>query len=217
MPDDVKRSYRSSVRDAQAAATRAALREAAARLFVDQGYVATSIRQVAQAAGVAERTVYLAFPSKAALFQHTLNVAIVGDEGQRSVGDRMADEVLTLQDPHTVLAVTLDQAADLLDRAGDLIMVSVEAAGADPDMRAAAEAGSRATHAHYLALTEHLDRLGALAPGMHSERGSRRPVRPRLAAPAPSAAPQPPVEQARLSGVAAQHPERPDPALAATC
>jgi AcrR family transcriptional regulator len=166
VPDDVKRAYRSSVRDAQAAATRAALREAAARLFVDQGYVATSIRQVAQAAGVAERTVYLAFPSKAALFQHTLNVAIVGDEGQRSVGDRMADEVLTLQDPHAVLAVTLDQAADLLDRAGDLIMVSVEAAGSDPDMRAAAEAGSRATHAHYLALTEHLDRLGALAPGM---------------------------------------------------
>jgi hypothetical protein len=41
-------------------------------------------------------------------------------------------------------------------------MVSVEAAGADPDMRAAADAGSRATHEVCLALTRSLQKRDAL-------------------------------------------------------
>ncbi|HEX5406405.1 MAG TPA: helix-turn-helix domain-containing protein [Pseudonocardiaceae bacterium] len=59
MADPVKRAYRSPAR----AATRARIREAATRLFVAQGYVATTLRQVAAAAGVGERTLYDAFPS----------------------------------------------------------------------------------------------------------------------------------------------------------
>ena len=66
MADDVKRAYRSEARAASAAATRARIRDAAARLFVERGYVATTMREVASAAGVGERTLYDAFPTKAA-------------------------------------------------------------------------------------------------------------------------------------------------------
>ncbi len=45
-------------------------------------------------------------------------------------------------------------------------MVSVEAAGADPDMRAAADAGAAATHQVHLALTERLHERGALRDGL---------------------------------------------------
>ena len=45
-------------------------------------------------------------------------------------------------------------------------MVSIEAAGADPDMRAAADAGAAATHQVYLGLTENLHARGALRDGM---------------------------------------------------
>jgi hypothetical protein len=45
-------------------------------------------------------------------------------------------------------------------------MVSVEAAGADPDMRAAADAGADATHRVHLALTERLHAGGALRDGL---------------------------------------------------
>jgi hypothetical protein len=45
-------------------------------------------------------------------------------------------------------------------------MVSVEAAGADPDMRAAADAGAAATHQVHLALTERLYERGTLRDGL---------------------------------------------------
>ena len=50
MADPVKRTYRSPARAAAAAETRARIRAAAADLFVQQGYVATTLRQAAKEA-----------------------------------------------------------------------------------------------------------------------------------------------------------------------
>lgn len=165
MTEAVKRSYRSPGRASAAAATRARIREAAGRLFVEQGYAATSLRQIAKAAGVGERTLYDAFPSKGALFSHTLGVAVVGDEEPVAVAARpeIAD-ARQQPDPRQAIARHVSYTADLLDRAGDLIMVSVEAAGADPDMREAADAGAAATIGVHLALVESLHARGSLRP-----------------------------------------------------
>jgi len=167
MADSVKRAYRSPTRAAAAAATRARIRDAAARLLTEYGYVATTMRQIAAAAGVGERTLYDAFPTKAALFAHTLGVATVGDEDPVRVADR--PEVIATRDqadPRAAIAQLVAYATALLERAGDLIMVSVEAAGADPDMRSAADAGARATHQVELGLTEQLHSRGALRDGL---------------------------------------------------
>ncbi len=59
-----KRTYTSPTRERQAAETRARIVEAAARLFQSAGYGRTTIRQIADAAGVAPDTVYTAFGSK---------------------------------------------------------------------------------------------------------------------------------------------------------
>lgn len=167
MAGDVKREYRSEARAAAAAATRARIRDAAARLFVERGYVATTMRQVATAAGVGERTLYDAFPNKVALFTHTLSVATVGDEEPVRVFDRPDMAAARRQaDPRAAIADLIAYTAELLERAGDLIMVSVEAAGADPDMRAAAGAGADATHRVHLALTTALHQRGALRDGL---------------------------------------------------
>lgn len=167
MAGDVKRAYRSEARTAARAATRARIRDAAARLFVERGYVATTMREVASAATVGERTLYDAFPTKAALFTHTLSVATVGDEEPVRVFDR--PEMATARDqidPRAAISQLISYSTDLLERAGDLIMVSVEAAGADPDMRAAADAGADATHRLHLALTTALHERGALRDGL---------------------------------------------------
>jgi AcrR family transcriptional regulator len=167
MPEPVKRKYTSERRAASAAATRARIRATAAKLFVERGYAATTLRDVAAEAGVGERTLYDAFPGKAALFQHTLGVAIVGDEEPVRVADR--EELRDAEhdpDPAAALAKAVAYTAALLERAGDLIMVSVEAAGADPDMRAAADAGSKETHRVHLRLTRELHRRGALREGL---------------------------------------------------
>jgi AcrR family transcriptional regulator len=167
MAGDVKRAYRSEARAASAEATRARIRDAAARLFVERGYIATTMREVATAAGVGERTLYDAFPSKPTLFTHTLNVATVGDEEPVRVFDR--PEMATAReqiDPRAAIAQLIAYTKDLLERAGDLIMVSVEAAGADPEMKAAAEAGAEATYRVHLALTTALHKRGALRNGL---------------------------------------------------
>jgi len=168
-PDRGKRPYQQTVRAERAAATRAVIRAAATELFTAQGYTATSLRQVSQRAGVAERTVYAVYPNKPTLFNDCLAVAIRGAEGSPPVAvSPQTRQMLADPDPHRVLSSAVHVAADLLDRAGDLIMVSVEAAGADPDMAAAAAAGAAATHANQLALAQHLQELGALRPGVNA-------------------------------------------------
>jgi AcrR family transcriptional regulator len=167
MAELVKRAYQSPVRAAAAARTRARLRAAAGRLFITQGYAATTMRQVAREAAVGERTLYDAFPAKAALFRHTLGVAVAGDEEPVPVAQRpWVQAALAEPDPVTTLSLLAANTATLLERAGDLIMVSIEAAAADPDMRAGVDADSQATHDVLLAFAASLSRRGALRAGL---------------------------------------------------
>lgn len=77
MPDSAKRPYSSPLRAESARRTRLLVRDAAARLFTERGYVSTTVRNVAEAAGVSTRTVFTAFPGgKAELFHQALHAAI---------------------------------------------------------------------------------------------------------------------------------------------
>lgn len=170
-PDEPSaRRYHAPQRAQAAAQTKARIREAASVLFVEQGYVATTIRDIARAAGVGERTVYAAFPSKADLFRHVLDVATVGDEQPVAVANRPEIHTAFGQaDPHTAISQTIDYTVALFERAGDLIMVTVQAADADPDMRAAADDGSLATRQLWRSLTQTLHDTGALRPGLTAQ------------------------------------------------
>jgi AcrR family transcriptional regulator len=164
------RRYHAPQRAQAAAQTRARIRAAATALFVDQGYVATTVRDIARGAGVGERTVYAAFPSKADLFRHVLDVATVGDEQPVAVANRPEiQDALGQTDPRTAISQAIDYTVALFERAGDLIMVTVQAADADPDMRAAADAGSRATRQLWRTLTRALNDAGALRPGLTAQ------------------------------------------------
>lgn len=61
------RSYNSPQRDEQANATRQAILSAAEHLFAERGFAATTMEGIARQAGVSVATVYLYFPSKAAV------------------------------------------------------------------------------------------------------------------------------------------------------
>lgn len=164
------RRYHSPQRTQAAAETKARIRAAASALFVGHGYVATTIRDVARAAGVGERTVYGIFPSKADLFRHVLDVATVGDEEPVAVASRPEIQSAFHQsDPRDAINQTINYTVALFERAGDLIMVTVQAADADPDMRAAADAGSRATHQLWLNLTQTLHDTSALRTGLTAQ------------------------------------------------
>ena len=87
-PIPVKRQYRSRLRVAQAEATRLAVLQAAGRLFVERGYVGTSVEAIAEAAGVSRATVFASGKSKPALLKAAYDVALVGDAVPIALPDR---------------------------------------------------------------------------------------------------------------------------------
>ncbi len=77
--EPARRRYDSARRLEQAVQTRAAVVNAAGRLFGENGWAGTGMRDVARAAGVAVETVYANFGSKAELLMAAVDVAVVGD------------------------------------------------------------------------------------------------------------------------------------------
>ncbi|MGN6474864.1 MAG: TetR/AcrR family transcriptional regulator [Mycobacteriales bacterium] len=66
-------------RKERAAQTRLRMIQAAYRLFLDRGYEATTMQDVADAAGVAVQTVYYTFSTKAQLLAEVERFAVLGD------------------------------------------------------------------------------------------------------------------------------------------
>jgi AcrR family transcriptional regulator len=68
-------------RKARAAVTRKRIIESAQRLFLEQGYAATTMPAVAAAAGVAVQTIYFTFRTKGDLLQGIYEQAVLGPGG----------------------------------------------------------------------------------------------------------------------------------------
>ena len=116
--------------------TRARIVDAAARLLVDQGYLATTIEAVAERAGVAVQTVYYVFGNKRNLLAAVLDVSIAGDVEpvatlERSWVDTLRDE----QDPTAVVERLIDATVAIVARATPIYEVLRQAA-ADPEVAA---------------------------------------------------------------------------------
>src|SRR5258706_4658003 len=69
----------------QARATRRRIIDQAAKLFIEQGYAATTLDQISTAAGVAVQTVYFHFRNKATVLKGVVDVA-AGREKQTGTG-----------------------------------------------------------------------------------------------------------------------------------
>ena len=83
--DDVVKPDRRAQRRAE---TEGRLVESASALFVERGYAATTLADVAEHADVAPRTLYLHFATKADLLLRCIGVAIVGDAEPIPLADR---------------------------------------------------------------------------------------------------------------------------------
>ena len=75
-------------REARALETRRRIIDAALGLFLDQGYAATAVQAIAEAAGVAPATIYQAFGTKHAVLAAALDVTVAGDDTPHAVLDR---------------------------------------------------------------------------------------------------------------------------------
>src|SRR5919205_987687 len=82
------RRYSSSRRQAQAAATRREIIEAAQRLFIAYGYVGTTLADIAREAGVAVPTVKLIYRTKRGLLMAAWDRAVKGGDDPAPVADQ---------------------------------------------------------------------------------------------------------------------------------
>ncbi len=132
----VKREYRSPLRKANARATRAAVIAAATRLFVEQGYAATSVDAIADAAGVSRATVFATFGGKAALLKAAYDVALVGDDEPIPLPDRPRSKAVQAEpDPARMLEGYTEILTDISGRLAPIYEAVRGGASADPEAR----------------------------------------------------------------------------------
>jgi AcrR family transcriptional regulator len=140
MSGAVKRDYRSELRAAQAQETRRSIVAAASRLFVENGYGATTIDAVAEAAGVSRKTVFTAVGGKLDLLKLALDWAVAGDDQAVALSDRATiRRLMDRRDPREVLNGLAGLFVEIGTRVGPLYGALEVAAGMDPAARDLAE------------------------------------------------------------------------------
>lgn len=130
-----RRTYDSPRRREQARATRNRLLEAARDLFVQSGYVATTIEAIATRAEVSPETVYATFKNKRSLLSAVIDVSISGDDAPVPILERAW--VLDLRnepDPRRRLGILAGNGTSILERVTPIYEVLRGAAAADPEI-----------------------------------------------------------------------------------
>jgi TetR/AcrR family transcriptional regulator, regulator of autoinduction and epiphytic fitness len=136
-PDPVKRPYSSPRRAAQARSTRREIVDAAARLFAERGYVATSFDAIATEAGVSRATVFAHLPTKAELLKAAYDVTLVGDDEPVPLPERPESLAVRAEpDPHRFLVGYASIVTDVARRLSPIYEAIRGAAHADPDAAA---------------------------------------------------------------------------------
>ena len=132
-----RRAYHAPNRQEQARATRRRVLDASLELFLDRGYVGTTVAAVAERAGVAGDTVFHVFGSKRGLLTQLLDVVIGGDDDAVPVLERPGPQAVRAEtDQRRQLAMFAAGMTAQLERVRPLDDVLRGAAAADPRLAA---------------------------------------------------------------------------------
>lgn len=157
----------------KARATRRRIVAAAAERFLDQGYGATTLDQVAASAGVAVQTVYFHFGNKATLLKEALDVAAVGDDEPVALMDRpWMREIAAESDPVRVIELWTAGGVEILGRVAPLLAVVRGTVGTDPDLAAQWTLNEDQRRIAYRGFVDVLADRDALRPGLTVEDAS---------------------------------------------
>ena len=144
MPESVKhrRAYESPRRREQARATRHAVLEAARALFIERGYVGTTIEAIAARANVAPETVYAVFGTKRSLLSELVDVSIAGgDEAPPILDQDWVQQIRDEPDPHRRVRLLASHGRSILERRAAVDEVVRGAASADPEIASLRDLG----------------------------------------------------------------------------
>ena len=167
------RRYDSPRRSQQAAATRREILEAALRLFEQRGYTATTMAAIATEAGVALKTVYVAFQTKRGLLLALWHLRLRGDEAPVPVGERpWFREVIDEPDPERLLRLNARNSLVVKERAGPLLEILRNAASADGELAALWKRIQTEFYDNQRAVVERLQANNALRPGLELDQAA---------------------------------------------
>jgi AcrR family transcriptional regulator len=175
MPSPVKRAYDASRRQAQARETQRHIADAARELFVERGWVTTSIRDVAERAGVSVQTIYNAFEGgKAAIFGRVMDIVVVGDDEPVAMAERPEyREMFQTEDPGEMLRSGVGLTVALFRRMEPLMPTIRAAVSADPTVADDWRANyGQARYDWMAAGMARLAELDALRPGVDVTRAA---------------------------------------------
>jgi AcrR family transcriptional regulator len=168
-----KRRYDSPRRREQAAATRQEILEAAHRLFEQHGYGTTTMAAIAAEAGVALKTVYLAFETKSGVLRALWNLRLRGGRDDVAIArQQWYRDVLDEPEPERQLRLNARNACAAKLRIAAVLEVIHAAAPLDPDIAALWDRIQTEYHANQRVIVESLHTKNALRPGLDVDRAA---------------------------------------------
>jgi AcrR family transcriptional regulator len=161
------RPYDSSNRARQARETRRRIVQAAAVLFAHEGYSATSIKAIAEEAGVAVPTVYASLRSKANILRAVVDLTVRGDDEAAPLASRAGwQEIERQQDPREQLTLFAHLHRQICDREAAVFAQLEAAAGADPEATQLLAEHDQRRYETQRRLARRLHRRKQLRPGL---------------------------------------------------
>ena len=146
-----------------AEATRQAIVEAASRLFIERGYVRTTLAEIAREAGVAIQTVYNSIGSKRDVLAKVLDYAASGEHAPTRPGTFALDQAAKEPDARKSLDQLVEFWREARARTAPFYEILRQAAAVDPDAAEFERARAAERFSSY--------RSGAQ---LHAERGALR-------------------------------------------
>ena len=167
------RRYDMSNRARQATETRRRIAEAAARLFVRDGYGATTINAIAAEAGVAVPTVYATLKTKQAILWAVIELTARGDADQAPLAERQWwREMERERDPRETLAKFARIHREICDREAAVFTVLETAANVDPEVAPVMRQKEQARYSDQSRVVRSLKRQGQLRAGLSVRKAS---------------------------------------------
>ena len=156
-----------SRRARQAAQTRRDILHAARGLFAAKGYAATSVAEIAAAAGASVQTIYDSVGSKAQLVT-ALNDLVDEEGGVAPLARRIPSET----DPRALLEIAVSITHNICKRCGDIIGAVYGAANVEPALALLRDESRRRHREGIARLTGRLADLDAVRPELEQERAA---------------------------------------------
>jgi AcrR family transcriptional regulator len=147
--------------------------DAASTLFVEHGYIGTTVPAIARRAEVAVETVYRAAPGKAGLLAAAVDAAVAGGAERAGVPVEEREgirRVIDERDPRRQLRAYAATQPGVWSRVGPLLRVLDEAAAADPALAALKAHNEDQRHAGLRRFADLLAERGVLREGLTAAR-----------------------------------------------